>query len=153
MEWRRVPQVRCLNLGLVVDVSFRGVGYASGTEALLRQGSFAFHCVQLLSAAAAVEDGTRTGHSRERIGESTGRDGVSSARLCGNAGARASLDERAATGNAVDGFAQVEAARGAETAEAPKVGVRRADAIALWEDSRTAAGVLAGAVLRFQCVQ
>ena len=147
-----MPQVRCGNLGPGADVSFRGISHADGTAALLRQRSFAFYYAQLISAAAAVEDGTRTGHSRERIGESTGRDGVSSARLCGNAGARASLDERAATGNAVDGFAQVEAARGAETAEAPKVGVRRADAIAPWEDSRTAASVLAGAVLRFQRV-
>ena len=148
-----MPQVRCLNLGLVVDVSFRGVGYASGTEALLRQGSFAFHYVQLLSAAAAVEDGARAGRFRERAGESARRDGLSSPRLCGDAGARASLDERTAAGNALDGAAEVEAACGTETAEAPKASVRGADAIAFCGDGRTVAGVLAGAFLRFQCVQ
>src|SRR6267143_5326477 len=36
IEWRRVPQVRCWNLGLGVDVSFRGVCHAGGTAALLR---------------------------------------------------------------------------------------------------------------------
>jgi hypothetical protein len=37
IEGRRVPQVRFWNLGLGVDVSFRGVGDAAGAEALLRQ--------------------------------------------------------------------------------------------------------------------
>jgi hypothetical protein len=58
---RRVPQVRFLNLGLGVDVAVRGVGDASGAHAVLRQGRFAFRYVQLLSAAAAVEVGARTG--------------------------------------------------------------------------------------------
>src|SRR2546427_6286227 len=88
MEWRRVPQVRCLNLGLVVDVSFRGVGYAGGTEALLRQRSFAFYYVQLLSAAAAVEDGARRGGFREIAGANARRARLSSPRVCGGVGAR-----------------------------------------------------------------
>ena len=113
----------------------------------------AFYYVQLLSAAAAVEDGARAGRFRERAGESARRDGLSSPRLCGDAGARASLDERTAAGNALDGAAEVEAACGTETAEAPKASVRGADAIAFCGDGRTVAGVLAGAFLRFQCVQ
>ncbi len=148
-----MPQVRCLNLGLGVDVSFRGVRDAGGIEALLWQGSLAFHHVQLLSAAAAVEDRARTGHFRERARESARRDGVPSAGLCGDAGACASLDERAAAGNALDGAAEAEATCGAETAKAPKAGERGADAIAFCGDRRTAGSVLASAVLRFQCVQ
>jgi hypothetical protein len=72
---------------------------------------------------------------------------------CGDAGACAFVDERAAAGNAVDGAAEVEAACGAETAQAPKAGVRGADAIASCGDGRATASVLAGAVLRFQCIQ
>jgi hypothetical protein len=136
-----------LNLGLGVDVSFGGVDDAGGIEALLRQRSSAFHNVQLLSAAAAVEVGTGTGLLRERVGEGTRGDGVSSAGLCGDAGARASLDERAEAGNALDGAAKVEVSRGAETAEAQKADVRGADAVAVCGDGRTAASVLAGAVL------
>jgi hypothetical protein len=37
IERRRVPQVRFVNLGLGVDVSFGGVGDAGGAEALLWQ--------------------------------------------------------------------------------------------------------------------
>jgi hypothetical protein len=40
-----------------------------------------------------------------------------------------------------------------KTTEAWKAGVRGADAIAVCRDGGTGAGVLAGAVLRFQCVQ
>ena len=148
-----MPQVRCGNLGPGADVSFRGISHADGTAALLRQRSFAFYYAQLLSAAAAVEDGARAGHFRERAGEIARRDGVSSPRLRGDAGACTSLDERAATGNAFDGAAEAEAACSAETAEAPKAGVRGAAAIAFRGDQRTAASVLAGAVLRFQRVQ
>jgi hypothetical protein len=54
-----VPQVRFLNLGLGVDVSFRGVCHAGGTVALLRQGSSAFYYLQLLPAAAVAKDGAR----------------------------------------------------------------------------------------------
>jgi REP element-mobilizing transposase RayT len=61
-----------LNLGLGVDVSFGGVDDAGGIEALLRQRSSAFHNVQLLSAAAAVEVGTGTGRLRERVGKVRG---------------------------------------------------------------------------------
>ena len=142
-----MPQVRCWNLGLGVDVSFRGVGDAGGAEALLRQGGFAFYYVQLLSAAAAVEDGARTGHLRERVGKGARRDGVSSAGICGDAGACASLDGRAERGSAFDGAAEVEAARGAETAGTPNSGAPRTTAIGVCGDGRTAAGVLAGAVL------
>jgi len=148
-----VPQVRCGNLGLGADVSCGGVCHASGTEAVLRQRPFAFYNLQLLSAAATIEDGARSGYFRERAWESARRDGVSSARICGDAGTCTPLDERAAAGNALDSAAQVEAARGAETAEAAKAVVRGADAIAFCGDGRTAAGILAGAVLRFQCVQ
>jgi REP element-mobilizing transposase RayT len=59
-----------------VDVAFRGVCDASRIEALLRQRSSAFHNVQLLSAAAAVEVGAGTGYLRERVGESTRGEGV-----------------------------------------------------------------------------
>ena len=147
------PRFVVLNLGLGVDVSLPGVCDAGGTEALLRQRSLAFYYVQLLSAAAAVEDGARAGHLRERVGEGAQRDGISSSWLCGDAGACASLDERAAAGNAVDGAAEAEATCGAETAKAPKAGERGADAIAFCGDRRTAGSVLASAVLRFQCVQ
>jgi putative transposase len=56
-------------------------------------------------------------------------------------------------GNAIDGAAEVEAACGTQTAETPKASERGADAIAICGDRRTAASVLAVAVLRFQCVQ
>jgi hypothetical protein len=55
---------------LGLTFSFHGVCYAGGTAALLRQRSFAFYYLQLLPAAAAVEDGARAGHFRERTGES-----------------------------------------------------------------------------------
>ena len=74
IERRRVAQVRFVNLGLGVDVPFGGVGDAVGVEALLRQRRFAFYYVQLLSAAAAVEDGARSGPLRERVGEGAERD-------------------------------------------------------------------------------
>ncbi len=54
-------QVRCLNLGLEVDVSFRGIRHAGGTAALLRQRLLAFYYVQLQSTAAVVEDGAIVG--------------------------------------------------------------------------------------------
>jgi hypothetical protein len=148
-----VPQVRSLNLGLWFDLSFRGVSYAGRTEALLRQRRFAFYYVQLLSAAAAVKDRPRTGHFGERTREGARRDGISSAGLCGDAGTCTPADERAAAGNALDGAAQVEAACGAETAQTSKGGVLGADATAVCGDQRTAASVLAGTILRFQCVQ
>ena len=129
------------------------VGDAGWTETLLWQRQSAFYCVQFLSAAAAAEDSARTGRFRERIGKSARGDGVSATRICGNAGACTSLDERAEAGNAVDGAAEVEAACGAETAKARKAAARGADAIAVCGDGRTAVGVLAGAVLRFQRVQ
>src|SRR5438309_1019150 len=88
--------------GSWVDVSFGGVRHAGGIAALLRQGSLAFYYLQLLSAAAAAEDRARTGHLPERTRESARRDGISASRLCGDAGTCASLDERAATGNALD---------------------------------------------------
>ena len=108
-----MPQVRCWNLGLGVDVSFREVSHASGTTALLRQGSSAFYYVPLLSAAAVAKDGARVRHFRKRALASARRDGTSSARLCGDAGACASPDERAPAGNALDGAAEVEAEGGA----------------------------------------
>ncbi len=153
IERRRVPQVRFLNLGLGVDVAVRGVGDASGAQALLWQGRFAFCYVQLLSVAAAVGDRARAGYFRERAGESARRDEISFDWLCGDAGACAPVNERAEAGDAVDGAAKIEAASGAETEEGPKVDVRGADAIAVCGDGRAAAGVLAGAVLRFQCIQ
>ncbi len=89
----------------------------------------AFYYLQLLSAAAPVEDSERTGHFREGARESARRDGISASRLCGDAGACASLDERAAARNALDGAAEVEAACGTETTEAPRAGERGADAM------------------------
>ena len=56
-----MPQVRCLNLGLEVDVSFRGIRHAGGNAALLRQRLLAFYYVQLQSTAAVVEDGASAG--------------------------------------------------------------------------------------------
>jgi hypothetical protein len=138
----------------VLGLTFLSVGYvhASGVAALLRQRSFAFRNLQLLPATAAVEDGALSGHFCERGGKSARRNGISPARLCGDAEACASVDERT-TGNALGSAAQVEAACGTETAEAPKIGMYGADAIAFYGDGGTAPGVLAGAVLRFQCVQ
>ena len=56
-----MPKVRCLNLGLGVDVSFRGIRHAGGTTALLRQRLLAFYYVQLQSTAAVVGDGASAG--------------------------------------------------------------------------------------------
>ena len=80
---------------------------ARGTEALLRQRRFAFHYVQLLPAPATAEDGARAGHLRERVEEIARGDGFSTPWLCGDAGARPSLDERAETRHALDGAAGV----------------------------------------------
>jgi hypothetical protein len=56
-----------LNLGLGVDVSFRGASHADGIAALLRQRSLAFHSIQLLPAAAVIESGAREGYLGEAI--------------------------------------------------------------------------------------
>src|SRR5579863_1110358 len=132
--------------------SFRGTCDAVWTEALLWQGRSALYYVQLLSAIAAAEDGAGAGHLCERVGAGARGDGVSSPGLCGDAGACASSNERAQAGNALERAAKTEATSVAETAEARKACVRGADAVAVCGDGRAAAGVLAGAVLRFQCV-
>lgn len=134
------------------DVFLHGVCDAGRTKTLLRERPSAFYDVQLLSAAAAFEDGACTRHLRARVGESARRNGVSSAGFCGDAGARAPVDERTRVGDAIHGVAEVEAASGAEAAEASKAGERGADAIAVCGEGRTVAGVLASAVLRFQRV-
>ena len=103
--------------GSWVDVSFCEVRYAGGTEALLRQRRSAFYYVQLLSAAAVVEDGACARPLRGRVGENARRNEVSSTRLCGDAGARAFIDERAHAWNAFHRAAETEATRGAETAQ------------------------------------
>ena len=53
---RRVPQVRFLNLGLGFDVVLVGLEMPAGLKAHYGKGDAPFHNVQLLSAAAAVED-------------------------------------------------------------------------------------------------
>lgn len=126
--------------GSWVGRCFCGVCDARRTEALLRERRSAFHYVQLLSAAAAVEERARAGHFRERVGESARRDGFSIDRLCGDAGACASVNERAEAGDAVDGATEIEAAGGAEIAEARKAGVLGADAIAVWGDGGARCG-------------
>ena len=72
-----MPQVRGLNLGLGVDVSFLGVCDASGIEAMLRRRTSAFYYVQLLPAATAIEVEDRARDFCGRVGEGARRDGVS----------------------------------------------------------------------------
>jgi hypothetical protein len=64
----------------------------------------------------------------------------------------ASADQRVDSGDAFDDAAEIEAARGAKVAQAQEIRERSTIAIAVCGGGRTFAGVLAGAVLRLQCV-
>ena len=128
-------------------ISRFGVCDAGWAEALLRPRSFALHYLQLLSASAVVEDRTRARHLRGRVAESPRGDGVSSARVCGHAGARASIDERTETWIAVNRVAEIKTAGVAEDAQPDEVRGRGAVTVAVPGRGRTAAGILAGEVL------
>ena len=151
-ERRGAPGSGVWYLGLGVAVSFSGVSDAGGTQTPLWKGASSFYYFQLLPAAAAFEDRARAGRLCKRTLEDSRRNGISSERVCGDAGACASADQRAEAGDAFDGASETETARGAKVGEAEKAAVRDAVAIAVRGDGRPFARVLAGAVLRFQCV-
>lgn len=103
----------------------------AGLQRIYGQGHMHFIYVQLLPAAAVVEDRASPRHFRQRAGKSARRDEVSFGRLCGDAGARASAAKRTAAANTLGGVAEIEGARGTEIAKAQKSGERGAIAIAV----------------------
>ena len=127
----------------------RGVGDAEGIATLLRARASPFHYLQLLPAIAAAEERAGTRRLRRRTCESSRGNGFSTGRICGDAGACASIDERAATRDTFDGVAETQAARGAKDAQAEEE-CAGANAVAVRRVWRAVESVLAGAVLRFQ---
>src|SRR5208283_2291725 len=71
--------------------------------------------------------------------------------LCRNAGARASLNERTADRDAVDGVAEAEAACVPENAQGEGSWQRGEAPVTCRRGGSLAEGILAGEVLRFQC--
>jgi len=102
-----------------------------------------FSCYRRLPLLKTV----RARHLRARVGKGPRRDGVSSDRVCGHAGARAPVDERTETRNAIDRVAEIKTAGVAEDAQAEKIRRRGAVTAAVRGSGRIAAGILAAQVL------
>ncbi len=136
--------------GWVLGFLRLGVCDAERTEAHLRPWSSAFSHVQLLSAVAAAEDGARA--AVVRAGTWAGLRGVriSAGGICGDARACAFADQRAEERHALDGVADVEAARVAEDAEEEPEGLSETTAVGVCGAVGRPARILAGALLRLQ---
>jgi len=103
--------------GWVLGLLLLGVADAQRTEALLRPRPSALPHIQLLPPVAAAEDGPREAPVRARTGAGSRGVWISAGGVCGDAGARAPIDQRAEEGHALDGVADAQAARIAEVAQ------------------------------------
>src|SRR5256885_11895615 len=150
---RRVPRSRCVRAGLSFDLGCgAGALDAAWIETLLRERRFAFCDVQLLPQIAFSGYEGSAGCICTRVGSSSCRVSIPDDRLRLHAGPCASIDERAGERNAVDRAANAKAAGFAEDAETETNCRPETDGIYVWRERRGITGVLAGKILRLQCL-